>query len=308
MKKNYSEKLIELPILYFFYKKLILYIWKYINPHPKQFLIYSSDIIGLGPQFFNGHEPHVVSAIKKFAESKYNHFFLDIGANIGLISCLVHEKFDLIEAVEPNPECFYVLKKNFEISLVRNYLINEFALDEIDGVDSLMIPRHNMGGAFKNCKNNSYTKQQIAAKDGFKFFSNDNYRVINIKTRSSSDYFNNFFKRMSKIDKKFGIIKIDVEGMELSIIDKIGDAIPNDFGVIIVFEHLSKTIDRKMLIDKFHGRKVSLYSIDKNYKNLRFLKKISYITKTFLTFRVKYSLCEINSDFIHSTDLVLKID
>jgi hypothetical protein len=99
IKKTYS-----IPLMYYFYKKIILKLYNITNPNPSNFLIYSGDIIGLGPQFFNSHEPHLVEAIIDFTRSKYGEFFLDIGANIGLISCLVHKHFDLIEVVEPNPE------------------------------------------------------------------------------------------------------------------------------------------------------------------------------------------------------------
>ena len=194
------------------------------------------------------------------------------------------------------------------MSLINNYKINEFALDDFDEEGSLMIPKKNMGGAFKAGVNNSYTEMQLAAKDGFKLFNQDNYRVVNIRTRASEEYFRNFFTRMAHADKKLGIIKIDVEGMELSIIRRIGATIPMDFGVIIFFEHLSNSIDRDKLLCEFKGRKVSLYSLDKYYKNFNYFKRLIHFTLCLIKNRVKYSLVEIKKDVIYSNDLVLKIE
>jgi hypothetical protein len=39
------------------------------------------------------YEPEVVELIKYWADSNYSDFFLDIGANIGLISCQVGHLF-----------------------------------------------------------------------------------------------------------------------------------------------------------------------------------------------------------------------
>ena len=52
------------------------------------------DVISTGPMAIGSHEPHVTAMLECFASQGFSSFLVDIGANIGLTTCLVGKYFD----------------------------------------------------------------------------------------------------------------------------------------------------------------------------------------------------------------------
>ena len=96
--------------------------------------------------------------------------------------------------------------------------------------------------------------------------------------------------------------------MEISIIKRIASTLPHNISVIIFFENLNKEVDLIQLKSYFHNRRVSLYSFDKSYKNCNFFKKISFLILSLLKLRIEYRYTETSSNYVKSTDLVLKVE
>ena len=83
---------------------------------------------------FGRHEVDTEELIKAYRENGYNNFLLDIGANIGLISCLTGDGFEKIFCYEPNPQVYRILQTNIEITFgIENHArLNNFGLGEDD--------------------------------------------------------------------------------------------------------------------------------------------------------------------------------
>ena len=126
------------------------------------------DLISAGPLVDGVHEPVVTSLIQHAAEHGHTDFLIDIGANIGLISCQVGNRFKHVHMFEPNPYCCNILEVNSVIALnSTRYHIHRFGLGDEDKKTVLNVPRHNWGGAFINDASNSYDATTLAKKDSF---------------------------------------------------------------------------------------------------------------------------------------------
>ena len=68
---------------------------------------------------------------------------IDIGANIGLISCQCGHLFGEVHMYEPNPIILKILEANSMLSLDENYTIHPYALSDNEGFTDLTIPKSN---------------------------------------------------------------------------------------------------------------------------------------------------------------------
>ena len=135
------------------------------------------DILSIYPQTRGNYEQSLISIIQKISKDyKYNQFFFDVGANIGLISCQCGNSFKEVHLFEPNPDCFKILNVNLDITKKKfKSFSHNFALGERNKKLDLYIPLHNWGGAFILDKNNTYNKKILSNKDGYKSFNEKNY-------------------------------------------------------------------------------------------------------------------------------------
>jgi hypothetical protein len=85
---------------------------KYLTKKSAGLFLRGGDLISIGVLSEGIHEPDTSELIKIFADGGYNNFLIDIGANIGLISCQTAEKFSEVHMYEPNPLCCHVLAVN----------------------------------------------------------------------------------------------------------------------------------------------------------------------------------------------------
>ena len=76
------------------------------------------DTITTDPSIFGYHEKPLVSFITHLTEEGLNDFLIDIGANIGLISCQCGNLFSEVHMFEPNPIILKVLEANSMLSIV----------------------------------------------------------------------------------------------------------------------------------------------------------------------------------------------
>jgi hypothetical protein len=100
-------------------KQIQYSLFKKLTRHAMPVFVRGGDLISIQPMVWGEYEPEVVELIKYWADSNYSDFFLDIGANIGLISCQVGHLFKQLHLFEPNPDCLSLLKINLK-SMLRN--------------------------------------------------------------------------------------------------------------------------------------------------------------------------------------------
>ena len=104
------------------------------------------DLISEAPLIGKQHDEEVMAALE-FLCNLLPKFYVDIGANIGMMALGVANKAQRIECVEPNPLVANILRTNLALHC-KNYRIHEFALGERSGEFPLYVPKGNMGGAF----------------------------------------------------------------------------------------------------------------------------------------------------------------
>lgn len=124
-----------------------------------------------------------------------NQIFIDIGANVGYYSLKFSSiigKDGKIIAIEPDPDTFDILNKNYQLNNFQNIESLNLAISEKDGFLNL----------FRNEKHSGTSSL---------FSNSNNDDSIKIPTKTLDNLLEN---RFNKID----LIKIDTEGSELSIL------------------------------------------------------------------------------------------
>ena len=219
---------------------------------------------------FGDYERHVNNAIDYYTKKGYQNFFIDVGANIGLTTILNWKKFDNLYCFEPNDLVFNILKTNIAISCDKEKVkLFNVGLGLKRGKYTLKVPKHNFGGAFIKENNLQY-----------QFDKAENHIDVQVNIESE-DFLNENIFNTFKAEHK-GIVKIDVEGYELEVLELIVRTIHVN-KVVIIFENW-QTINRKV--------------IEKMIKKNNFVSfKIGYI-KWLSSFIEKIKLKSIYSDII----------
>ena len=260
------------------------------------------DIISAGPNVIGCHEPQVTSAIIGFSQMGRSDFLIDVGANIGLISCICGNKFASVVMFEPNSLCLGVLSSNCSIALKdRQYEIRPYGLGRRKEKLDLRIPLKNWGGAFLETKDNSYGKSILISKDGFKEDDPKNYYSQTIEIESAELIFQDLFNNYAKLGRCKGTIKIDVEGFEMIILEAIAKMLPTHFEVSIIFENLGGGVSN--ILDAFGGR-AKIYAIEKYPGNSS--SRVAKAIKLIIKGRQEYRLQDW-SEISQATDLVLDV-
>lgn len=233
---------------------------------------------------FEDYEKNVNNFIDNYVERGYQDFFIDIGANIGLTTISNWEKFHNLYCFEPNELVFNILKTNIAISCDQEKVkLFNVGLGLETGKYMLKIPKHNFGGAFIE-ENNEYTNETLLEKESFEVEKDSNYINTEVNIEGKDFLNENVFNQFKVNDK--GIIKIDVEGYELQVLELILNTI-NASKTVIIFENW-QDINRDLIEDM----------IKKN----NFLSfKIGYI-KWLSSFIEKIKLKSIYSDIIFLDD------
>ena len=238
-------------------------IFKNMTSKGLQVFLRKGDIFSFAPLFEGVHEKPLTNLIRLFSEKDFSDYFIDVGANIGLSSCQNGSFFQRVICFEPNPLCANILKTNLAISLPsEKFIINQFALGEVEGSFELCIPKHNWGGAFIRSEDNAYSEDVLASKDSFDDFDPNNYVYSEVQVRSAKDTFIEMFSSLNNQGLKNGVVKIDVEGFEEVVLFGIAEVLPSDFNVAIIFENFNKDFDFVRLEKAFLNRKISLCKIE----------------------------------------------
>lgn len=246
-------------------EKFKVSLFKAVTKNSSELFLRGRDSISIYPQVISLHEPELTKFIKFCNKNGASDFFLDIGANIGLITCQVGSSFKEVYCFEPNPLCQHILKVNTEVSLGSenvNVNICEYGLGENNETLKLWVPRKNWGGAFVRCDGNKYNEDILSKKDGFKSIDNSNYYIKNVEIRSGREALKKIFSNLAEKNFKNGFIKIDVEGMELTVLKEIALALPDDVNISVIFENFDKDFDFNLLDLSFKNRSVKKYKLD----------------------------------------------
>lgn len=287
-------------------EKLMSFIFSSITKKSLPLFLRGKDCISIQPQTIGAWEPQINFLVENLVQEGYKDFFVDIGANIGLSSCQIGKMFKEIHMFEPNPLAFQILSVNSQIALPSSkFFLYPFGLGESNEKVSLTVPKNNWGGAYINDNKNLYSKKILASKDGFNSLSNDNYFNVNIYIKNTAKELRSLFTKLKNKRFKKGIIKIDVEGYELTVLKGIAKSLPSDIELYIIFESLNSEIDCEALLNAFKNRAtlakvVRHLPYKKNWPN--FFKFIALILKG--SYQIKLEKV-VDNDF--SGDLILKI-
>lgn len=308
MNKNLTKRRLlvrEMNPIAFLRRRISLFLFKYLMRNSLGLFLKGNDIISVGPQLYGSHEPVLTNFIDKIATDGHSDFLVDIGANIGLTSCQNGASFEKVISFEPNPLCVNILKTNLQITLDEDkFELHDYALGDEDGMLDLFIPKHNWGGAFvKN--NNEYSNEVLSSKDGFSKLNEKNYLVRTVTVKNSIDTLSQLLNSLVTGGKYSGVIKIDVEGYEGKIIRAIGETLPKELDVYIIFENWDPEIRIRDIKDAFGKRNVELYkferSVMKNNK-LNFLGALK-----FLLLGEKTELVVLETDN-HVGDIIVRVN
>lgn len=161
------------------------------------------------------YDQFLADSIIAVCSKKRNDIFIDIGANIGLVTIQVGSSFKRIIALEPNPIAFGVLQANTLIHFSESKLsLRNYGLGCESTVTQIEVPDRNLGGAFIKSSENRLTELELAKKEG------GDIKVIQklkVTIKSASDFFRMVRMEVPDAESRI-VIKIDVEGMEEPIL------------------------------------------------------------------------------------------
>lgn len=198
----------------------------------QNFFLKPNDGISHRPLLGETHDEDVVQVLLHLAKFLPDTF-LDIGANIGLVSVAMAGHVGKIICIEANPLVCHVLKVNLALNC-SDFTVHEYALGATASTATLHVPRKNMGGAFL-LDSNQYDLDQLARKDGYVGYSSENYLSQEVTIRSCDDA----LEAIQAADHKSLLIKIDVEGLEQVVLQSALKVFHNLFAssaLAVVFE------------------------------------------------------------------------
>jgi FkbM family methyltransferase len=250
------------------------------------------------------HDERLTKLVDFYSKNKFSDFFIDIGANVGLVSSQNGKAFQSIFMFEPNPYCFKILEVNAAINLdpIKCYLYN-FGLWQGSYKTRLKVPKHNWGGAFIQDNFNSYNDDLLAHKDGFSKLTDGNYFNIDIQVKDTATQLSKIFQGLIKTKNARGVIKIDVEGYEKIILLGIAKALPPHVKLKIIFESFDTHFDMKEIRDCFKRDLV----ISKLTRKLPWKKNASGLIRAF-SFKTSITTLNIINDNNYQSDLVIEIN
>ena len=158
---------------------------------------------------FNGTYGYFFSDFLKKINKRYE--FIDIGANQGIYSLIASNNSNIkrIFAFEPVDQTFKLLKKNIKINGLTNIITKKFAISNYNGKAKILFDKNHSGAATIK---NGYLDPSINSI----LIKTINFKVLNSLIKS------NYRK----------VVKIDVEGHELEVINQL---IKTDFIKLIDF-------------------------------------------------------------------------
>lgn len=198
----------------------------------QNFFLKPNDGISNLPLSNQVHDEDVVQALRYFSKFLPDTF-LDLGANIGLVSMQLASHVKQVICVEPNPMISSILRVNLALNC-NNFVVHEYGLGSKSAIATLFVPRRNLGGAFIR-ESNEYSSEQLAQKDGFTEYSDTNYLSQPVKIRACNEA---LLEIRPEIHESL-LVKIDVEGLDLLVLKGLIETYEDFFSrskITIVFE------------------------------------------------------------------------
>ena len=198
-----------------------------------------------------------IRKVKSITKKNTKYDFIDIGANIGIMSkCLLNNKVNISNTycVEPNKDNFFCLKNNLK-KYKRVKLFN-FALSDKRENKKLYLDQNNKG-------NLSFYYEMIK-KDKLSFMNTPN-NYENIKCESIKNFFRNI-----RINKN--IIKIDTQGYDEMIFQEIPKNVIKKNQILIIeitplnskkinFKKFEKNLENYKKFTDFEGNKYNIKEV-----------------------------------------------
>jgi FkbM family methyltransferase len=243
------------------------------SAHSLRICAFPDDQIGRDIAVTGIYEAAGIKAIEWFISEKIidapaEGCFLDIGANVGVYSLSFASIFKSIVAFEPHPVTKKVLDLNIDINKIKNVIVSSFALSNRSGFSVLVDDLENTGAAKLN---------DNSVKNDFSY---------DVEVKLASDAVIDILGFSSPIS----LIKLDVEGHELKVIDGLKKILEGHCPVL-AFEANSPVVNKEILI-------VLKQLGYKKFVALDFLPTTSslYLRVLLLSvFGVKYALKSIDS-------------
>ena len=138
------------------------------------------------------HEPEVSSFLLRKSAGK---LFIDIGANHGYYSFLLHSNFERIIAIEPHPENLDILRVGKQVYGYPHVEVLPFAVDSSDGQVNLYIGCHSGGHSLFHYG---------------RFIKTGKFIKVSAKTLASV---------LADIAGDVDLVKLDVEGAEWHVLE-----------------------------------------------------------------------------------------
>jgi FkbM family methyltransferase len=262
------------------------------------------DAISVSSQIYGFHELPIRRLFEEAARSGYSDFLVDIGANIGLSSCQTGNLFSEVHCFEPNPNCFRILSVNAQTAVDANRLnLYNIGLGSQRATGRLLVPKHNWGGGFVLDEHNAYTMDLLAKKDGFENFATENYHDLEIEIHPAVEVFDRLFANLAKKKLVRGVVKIDVEGYELTVLSALAQTLPPEKEILVVFENFDKRLDEKSLLAQF-GRRAQLFQVLRT--PIKKMNRIRRVVEILMELGYRYKLVPFDKN-TPSNDLVMII-
>ena len=145
------------------------------------------------------------------------NFALDIGANHGIYTTVLANKFSKVYSFEPHPDNIKIIKEKLEKNNIKNVVLEQKAISKSNGIIDLFINKSNHGG-------HSIVEQLVDC--GRWGYLREN--SIKVETVTIDDYCK---------DKKIDFIKCDIEGGEIEIFYTAVHTLKNNDIKIILETH-----------------------------------------------------------------------
>jgi len=199
----------------------------------------------------------IPSSLNLFAYHEHNIFLYylknfgyykkvaDIGANIGLHSIVLSKIGYKVDVYEPDPDHFKQLKKNIKINKCKNIkLFNKAIFDKTKNIK------------FTRVINNTAANHISGYKDNL----HGPVKTFKVKTLD-----------IEKIIKKYDLIKIDAEGSEAKIIERLSHKDLNDVDIICEISGLNNA---KRIFYNCRKKKINIFSHKIGWSKVKKLKDV----------------------------------
>jgi FkbM family methyltransferase len=214
-----------------------------------------------------------IEILKSILKQISSAVVFDIGANIGNHAISISAECKEIHAFEPDADIISILRKNINANHINNIIANETGLSDSDCYSDFYV---NMDGNIGASTLDSNTKGR-------------NFKKTRVHLTTGDNYINE--NSVAYID----LMKIDVEGHEIQVLDGFHEAIPKLRPIILMEWSAVKTINESINSNIFQcikqnytafiaasSRNKSLWSNGFSGKVKRLLHKLFYKEKWYL--------------------------